>query len=276
MSQSPLEQGCPDFRRSPFTRRDVLDHYRTYYHPKNLLVTACGEIDHDQLVNLSEHYFSKQKATKRTSKFNEATVPNQKTRMKFVKKDTEQTHFVIGFHGLRRRDPNRFTLSLLNVVLGANMSSRLFEEVREQRGLAYEIRSGMSYFEDTGAIAISAGVEPKKGPLATKVIMRELNKLKSELIGPAELKRAKEYYKGQLVLGLEDALDHMLWFGEQALFSSKIFTVDEIRRKIDAITAEDLRKMSRRIFRKQDVHLTLIGPLKSQNEEKMRKACVLP
>ena len=163
---------------SKMTRRNLFHHVGAYYHPKNMLITACGEIGHGQITSLTEHYFSNR--TLRTpSWFRPLKQTNHRNSIfRFIDKKTEQTHFVIGFHGLPRDHKDRYRLGILNVILGGNMSSRLFEEVREQRGLAYEIKSGLSFFHDTGSLTISAGVEPQKASLAVRVIMRELNRLK--------------------------------------------------------------------------------------------------
>lgn len=194
---------------------------------------------------------------------------SQKGRFHFLNKPTEQTHFVLAFHGLPRSHPKRYQLAALNVILGGNMSSRLFEEVREQRGLAYEIRSNLSFFADTGALLVSAGVEPKKAPLAVRVIMRELARLKTKRVSEAELRRAKDYFHGQLLLGLEDTLDNILWFGERVLYGGSVPDLHEIEREIEQVTAEELQDLSKRLFREEDVHLALIGAMDGSRQKKI-------
>ena len=164
------------------TRNHLANHVSSFYHPQNMLITICGEIDHEAIKQMSEQFFDT-RVSKSAAKFQSAKTGSRdkSARFKILDKKTEQTHLVLGFHGLRRNDPFRYQLGLLNIILGGNMSSRLFEEVREQRGLAYEIKSGLSFFEDTGSVTISAGVEPKKAPLAIRIIMRELSKIKKDV-----------------------------------------------------------------------------------------------
>lgn len=262
---------------SGLKQSDLARHVRTFYHPKNLLITACGEIDHSHLSRLAQDAFQ-QKPGKFASKYQMAKVSSNSRheQIRFIDKKTEQTHFVIGFHGLSRNDPDRYRLAVLNVILGANMSSRLFEELREKRGLAYEIKSSLGFFEDTGSITVSAGVEPKKAPFAVRVIMRELGKLKRKNVSRDELKRAKDYFLGQLLLGLEDTLDHALWYGERILYGGKLPDIDEIRDGIESVTENDIRRLAGRFFKTKGVHLALIGPIDSKGQKKIKSECVCP
>ena len=182
-------------------------------------------------------------------------------------------HFVIGFHTLSKSHPDRYKLAVLNIVLGANMSSRLFEEVREKRGLAYEIRSGIGFFEDTGSVSISAGVEPKKAALAVTVIMKELKKLKKTLVSANELRRAKDYFIGQFHLGLEDTLDHMLWIGDRMLYRDDLPDMEKIKQRVEEVTSDDIRELSKKIFHTHGLNFTLIGSYESQFEKQIKDAC---
>ena len=257
---------------SGFRRKDLVDYVRAYYHPHNLLIAACGEIEHDEVRVLSESYFNG--ANKRLlSKFAPAETISKHQRFRFLDKKTEQTHFVISFHGLSRNDPARYQLAVLNVVLGGNMSSRLFEEVREKRGYAYEIKSGLGFFHDAGSIAISAGVEPQKTHLATRVIMRELMRLKNELVPEDELKRAKDYFLGQLLLSLEDTLDRVLWFGERVLYGGDVPSYEEVRKEVERVSREEIRLLARRLFETRKLHFSLIGPVTGKFESKVQSEC---
>ncbi len=253
---------APDLRR-------YMDYY---YHPRNLLVSFCGDIPHGKVLALAEHAFGKRKA-KLDSKFSKADSKQLAPRFHFLNKKTEQMHFVIGFHALSKSHPARYTLSILNVILGANMSSRLFEEVREKRGLAYEIRSGLSYFEDTGAIAISAGLEPSKAQMAVGVIMKELKKFKEKLVSDGELKRAKDYFMGQFWMGLEDTLDHMLWVGDRMLYHKNLPDREEIFRNIKKVTAADVKALAQKLFKTNSLNLALIGSYAGQFEDQIKNEC---
>ncbi len=257
-------------------RNELYGHVRSYYHPANILVTVSGDIDHNDFVERTEKYFAKRPA-KELSKYHEAKDTSSKaTQYRLINKKTEQTHFVIGFHGLPRNHEDRYKLGILNVILGGNMSSRLFEEVREQRGLAYEIKSGLSFFQDTGSIAISAGVEPKKGPLAVRVIMKELGKMKRTPVSKNELRRAKDYFLGQFLLGLEDTLDNALWYGERVLYGGDLPRVEDIRREVEKVKESDIQDLAGRFFKSSDIHLALIGPLDSKYETSIKSECQCP
>jgi predicted Zn-dependent peptidase len=153
------------------------------------------------------------------------------------------------------------------------MSSRLFEEVREKRGLAYDIRSGVSFFEDAGAVTVSAGVEPKKARLAVHVIMRELKRLKNGLVPKEELGRAKDYFLGQFFLGLEDTLDRMIWVGDRTLYRDELPDERVIRRSVEAVTSDDIRALARRVFHTKQINFALIGPYGDTFEKQIEREC---
>ena len=258
---------------SRLSAQDLRRYMDQYYHPKNLLVSFCGEVSHEEIRGLTEKWFGRRKS-KESVHFGLARSRQSRPRFYFLNKKTEQMHFVVGFHGLSKTDPDRHALSVLNVILGANMSSRLFEEVREKRGLAYEIRSGLSFFEDTGAVTVSAGVEPKKANLAVRVIMRELRRLKTSVVSDGELKRAKDYFIGQFSLGLEDTLDHMLWVGERTLFRDALPDREKIFRNIRAVTKEEIHALSKKLFRTGGLNFSLIGSYADGFEKKIEAECV--
>ncbi len=253
--------------------REIRDYRDRYYHPRNLLISFCGDVTHEHVMEMAGCAFRDRKA-KETSRYHTAASRQSKPRFKFLNKKTEQMHFVVGFHGLPRMHADRYKLAVLNVLLGANMSSRLFEEVREKRGLAYEIRSGLSFYEDAGALTISAGVEPKKAVLAIHVIMRELNRLRNGLVSHEELRRAKDYFTGQFHLGLEDTLDHMLWLGDRLMYRDELPDCDEICKEIESVTNAGIRELARNMFRSAGLNLSLIGSYGGQFENQIAKECV--
>jgi len=251
------------------TRTEIADYKKRYYHPRNLLVSVSGDVDPDEVLEkTAEHFSGKDHAGEK--KFTPAVNRQNHPRTLFMEKTTEQTHFVIGFHGFSRFNPDRYKLGILNVILGSNMSSRLFEEVREKRGLAYEIKSGLGFYADTGQVSISAGVETKKTPMAVRVILRELEKICTTKVKAGELRRAKDYFMSQLVMALEDTLDHLLWAGERVVDRGLLPDKPEIQRQIESITEEDVQDVARRIFKTSSLNLALIGPVpqKMQNEIK--------
>ena len=259
---------------SRMTRADMLKYKKDYYHPSNILVSVSGDVDHDEvLAHVADIYKTHQ--LKKPSIFVPAKSAQTKPRTHFYEKTTEQTHLVIGLHALPRMHPDRYKLGLLHILLGANMSSRLFEEVREKRGLAYEIKSGISGYQDAGAFTVSAGVETKKTVRAVAVIMRELAKVRKSFVKAGELRRAKDYFMSQVSLGVEDTLDHLLWAGEKALCSGELPDRDEIRRQIETTTMEDLQRVAQGIFRTGNLNLSLIGPVPGKMQREIAKNLVI-
>jgi predicted Zn-dependent peptidase len=251
---------------SRMTRADILKYKRDFYHHSNILVSISGDVDHDEILErVASIYQTRQK--KKPSVFVPAKSRQSRPRTHFFEKKTEQTHLVLGLHALPRMHPDRYKLGLLHVMLGANMSSRLFEEVREKRGLAYEIKSGISSFQDAGSFTISAGVETGKTKRAIEVVLKELSKVRKSFVKAGELRRAKDYFKSQVSLGMEDTLDHLLWAGEKALCTGELPDKAEIHQKIEAVTLEDIRLLAHKIFRTGNLNLSMIGPV----PEKMQR-----
>lgn len=256
-------------------REAMMGYKKKYYQPQNILISVSGPVSHAQVMELAQKFFSSSNGGTH-SHFEAARTYQKKPRFHFVEKETEQTHLVVGFHGCSRRDPRRYALGLLNIILGANMSSRLFEEVRERRGLAYEIKSGVGHYQDTGSITISAGVENRKAALAIRVVLQELGKLTHKPVPAEELRRAKDYFIGQFLMGLEDTLDHLLWVGEKVLYLEEVPDREEITRQIEKVKAQDIQKVARQIFDTAHLNLTLIGPLKEKEQEKIKRSIAIP
>lgn len=181
-------------------------------------------------------------------------------RLRTEKKEAEQAHLCVALHGLPISHPDRFTLDLLNVVLGEGMSSRLFLEIREKRGLTYDIYSYVHHFLDSGALAIYAGVDPAQLRATIDAVMEQLRLLKDE-VAEAELSKAKEYAKGRLLLRMEDSRNVASWTGGQELLTGHIFTVDEMVAIVDAIKAEDLKRVARELLVTESLNLAVVGPV---------------
>lgn len=255
---------------SRMTRSDLLNYKKRFYHTSNMLVSISGDVDPDEVAGRVAGIYKARRGDK-PAVFVPAKSTQTKPRTCYYEKATEQTHLVIGLHALPRTHPDRYTLTLLHVMLGANMSSRLFEEVREKRGLAYEIKSGVANYQDTGAFTISAGVETKKTVRAVAVILKELAKVRKTFVRADELRRAKDYFLSQVSLGVEDTLDHLLWAGEKALCAGELPDKEEIRRKVEAISPEDIRRVARGIFQTSHLNLSLIGPVPEKMQCELTK-----
>lgn len=245
------------------TRKDVLAFKDTYYSPDNMLLIGAGRIEENNLLALAKKYMSRPSG-KKAPEFNKARKMQDAPELNLNTKETEQTHIALGFHALDRFSPDRYAASLTNVILGANMSSRLFHIVRDELALCYEISSSMRRYEDTGALVIGAGLDAAKIVKALEVILRELDSIKKNAVSKDELNRAKEFYKGQLLFTMEDTMSMMLWQGEKAIAGEKEFDVKKIIEKIDSINEDDIRRVAKDIFRNESMNLAVIGPVKDE------------
>ncbi|MCX5706147.1 MAG: pitrilysin family protein [Candidatus Omnitrophica bacterium] len=240
-----------------------------YYTPSNIVISAAGDLEYKKIEEGVVKIFGRLKA-KNTGRFLGAKEAQSKAQLKVFAKDTEQTHMALGFRAFRREHPLKHALSMLHIILGANMSSRLFNEIREKKGLAYEIGTLVKRFQDTGAFIVHAGIDNQKINKAIPLILRELEKTKAKLVSEDEFSRAKEFYIGQLRLGLEDTLEHMLWIGETTATLDKIYLLEEIIQEVNRVTRKDIREVACRLFNDDNLNLALIGPLKNK-EAKISK-----
>ncbi len=238
---------------------------REYYAPSNIIVSAAGSLEHNKFTNRIKNIFSSLES-KGVSPFLKVKEAQDRPQLKLLHKDTEQTHLVLGFHGLKRDHPLKYALGLLHIILGANMSSRLFNEVREKKGLAYEIGTQVKYFQDTGAFIVHAGIDNRKVNDSIGLILKELRKTKDKLVSIDEFKRAKEFYLGQLALSLEETLDHMLWIGESTAALGHVLSFEEVVKKINRVRSKDIREVAKSIFKEKSLNLALIGPLKNSEQ----------
>ena len=244
-------------------RDEVLDYKNKLYNPANIVVAVAGNIDHEKVVSKVEKAFSHLPGGQRNH-FIGAKEKQAEPEIKIKTKNTEQTHLCLGGRALRRDHPDKYAAAVLNTILGGNMSSRLFNEVREKRGLAYEIHSSISGLHDAGTLVISAGVDNRKVSESVSVILKEMRRFKEEAVSHKELERAKEFIIGQVVLGLESVSAYMHWLGESKLLSEKTLTPLEITKKIKEVKAEDVRRLAGKFFVDENLNLALIGPLEKE------------
>lgn len=232
-----------------------------HYTAANIVVSACGNLEDGELERAVKRIFSGLKREK-ANIFPFARENQNSPGLKVFHKETEQTHMALGFRGFKREHPLKHALGLMHVILGGNMSSRLFNELREKRGLAYEIGTAVKRFQDTGAFIVHAGIDNQKVNESIRLILRELKKAKDGLVTEGEFKRAKEFYIGQLKLALEDTLEYMLWIGETTLMLDKAFALEDVIAEVNRVERADIREVARKIFREANLNLSLIGPLK--------------
>lgn len=244
-------------------RRDIFDYKLRRYIAANTIVTAAGRCDHDQVVRVVERMLrrvGRGGALKFRPARNGATGPT----LQLHKKETEQTHLAMGFHSCSRKSPRRFTLKLLSVVLGENMSSRLFQVIREKHGLAYSIHTSTSYFADAGGFIVSAGLDKKQLTKTLRLILAELRKIARKPPGESELRRAKDYAIGQMKLSLESTTNQMMWVGEHLLGYGEIHEPQDIIHQVEAVTAESISSEARDLFRTRDLNLAIVGPIEDR------------
>ena len=245
------------------SRSTLLDFKSRNYIAGNTVVAVAGHCRHDDIVTRVLRFLALGRNA-RAPQFEPARDGQRSPRLRFLSKNVEQTHLAIGVRGYSRKDERRFPMKLLSVLLGENMSSRLFQTIREQHGLAYSIQSSTSYFADTGAFVISAGLDTKRLQKALRLVLRELKKIAHRPPSPDELRRAKDYSVGQMRLGLESTSNQMMWIGEHLLGYGFIHTPEEIEQKIEAVSAEQIQSVAAEMFRDRRLNAAVITPSKEE------------
>lgn len=248
--------------------RDTLVSYKTkYYNPQNMVIAVSGKVEHNDVLGITKKFLA-DVAPLTASAFSRVGIAQDTPALCVHNKDTEQTHIAFGLHAIDRFNPDRHIMSILNVILGANMSSRLFHIVRDEMALCYEISSGIRRYYDCGAFTVSAGVDHKKLMKAIDVVLLELAKTGREPVTEDELGRAKEYYRGQLLFALEDTMSQMLWLGEKIAAGEKEFEIKNILKAVEKINPEDVMRVAGTLFRDRNLNLAVISPLKSDKHIK--------
>ena len=246
---------------SSLTREQLLEYVARRYMASNTVLTVAGNVQHDQAMTQIEPLFGNWAAGKPTAGY--ATDDRQtEPRLRIEPKDIEQAHLCLAVHGFSHSHPQRFTADLLNTVLGGGMSSPLFMEIRERRGLAYDIHSYTEHFLNSGSFGIYAGVDPNKIETALTAILQELSKVRQG-IAPNELTRAKELSKGRLYLRFEDSQNVAMWYGSQEILLQQILDIDDVISIVDAITADQLHETAHKIFIDNGLTLAVTGPTKA-------------
>ncbi|NLB59858.1 MAG: insulinase family protein [Lentisphaerae bacterium] len=261
--------GTPESLRR-LTREHLLAYKRKQYAPANTVLTFAGRVTHAECVaRLSQ---SLSRLSKRREPVCRLVTPAvRQGRLDLHSKDIEQTQLALGFRIFGRFDQRRYALKVLNVILGENMSSRLFQVVREKHGLAYAVHAGIRLFADTGALLISAGLDRTRKEKALELILRELKRLKRDLVSARELARAKEYVVGHLRLALESPAGQMLWMGEHILHYRKCLAPEDEIRAVMNVKAADVRAVANAVFLERLASLALLSPqLSAKDGERFR------
>ena len=240
--------------------------HRTHYVAPSIVVGAAGHLDHGHIVELAERHLAP--SAEALEGASNGSGPGAKTRIRFYEKDTEQYHVCLGGPGIARDDERRFALGVLDAIFGGSTSSRLFQEVREKRGLAYAVGSYTEQFTECGMVAMYVGTREDNVAEACEIIGRELASLRTDGASGEELQRAKEHVKGRMVLGLEATAARMSRISRAVLHNVPLLSLDEMLARVDAVSAEDLAELADELYDPGRLSAACIGP----SEERFRSA----
>ena len=250
-----------------FQRDELLAFREQHYNGATTIVTVAGPVYHERVVELLAPALARLPRG-RNPRFRRASRAEGPARLNLHTQDTEQTHLAMGFHAFGRADERRFALKLLSVILGENMSSRLFQKLRERHGWCYNIQTSMVTLADTGAIHVYAGLDPANLEKAVRLILRELQSLCDKPPARAELKKARDYTIGQTLMGLESTSNQIMWMGESLIGYGEILDPSEIERRILAVTPQDIQRCACYCLSRARLGIAIVGPV--QEEEKVR------
>jgi predicted Zn-dependent peptidase len=238
--------------------KDLLAYLEQFYSPREIIISAAGNFEHTRLVELLGAAFG---GFRRSGMQKQEPAPAFHAAITVRKKQLEQVQVCLGCLGLPYTHEDRYVSLALNAVLGNSMSSRLFQEVREQNALAYSIYSYVTTYRDTGLLTVYAGTDPSNAIQAIRLIMKEIRKIRDEGITAAEETRLKNQIKGNLVLSLESSSSHMSRIARQEMYFGKYLSMDEIIKGVEKVTAADVQRLARQFFRRESLSLSILGPL---------------
>lgn len=242
-----------------FSQEMLFDYYNRIYSPENITITAAGNLEHDEIVRLVESQFAG------LSRRQEILAgPPPKTHAPIIlkrKESLEQVHIALGVPCYPLAHTRRFPLYVLNTVLGGGMSSRLFQDIREKQGLAYAVYSELNLFSDTGCFTVYAGTAIETAKKVIDSVVGEFRRLKDDLIGVDELRRAKDHLKGSLMLSLESTSSRMSNLARQELYFKRFMSMDEMLENIEAVTRDEVQAVAQEFFRAEDIAIAVLGRL---------------
>jgi predicted Zn-dependent peptidase len=257
-------------------RSHFLKFLKKWYSLGNMVLVVAGDselVKSDKALDLIKKYFDKDHEDRLEGRTNTLEIASKETKISKEKlhieyKKTEQAHLVLGWPGLDRNDDRRYALTLLSTVLGGSMSSRLFTEVREKRGLCYYVRTDVDYYHNTGIFGASAGVDPNRIEEAIKVIIKEFRDISegSNPITAEELKKAKDYINGTMVLGLEDSRSVAQFFGLKQVLVDEVSSPNEVLDRINKVALDEVNSLAKELIQDGEVRLAVIGPYKSEDK----------
>jgi predicted Zn-dependent peptidase len=247
---------------------DLKDFHQHFYSAQNIVVSACGNVKHNALVEMVQKKLHALKASQAMT-YLPARKDQHKPAVNLYYKDTEQMHLALGYLAYENNHPDYYALALLSIILGGNMSSRLFTEVREKRGLAYSVNTGLKSLDDTGVFIVRAGVDNTKIVPAVELILKVLSSV-TRRIDADEFKRAKEYYMGQFSLGLEDTMDHMIWMGAVVLSNDQAKTPEMVIERISKVQIKDVIRVAKQVLDPKRLNMAIIGPMTEEQQKQLK------
>ncbi|HSI15334.1 MAG TPA: pitrilysin family protein [Chthoniobacter sp.] len=236
-----------------------------HYTGSTTIITVAGPVYHERVVELLTPVFS-QLPKGRAPRFTRTRAKDGLAKVSLFTQETEQTHLAMGFHAFGRTDERRYALKLLSVILGENMSSRLFQKLRERHGFCYSVQTSMVTLADTGALQVYAGLDAANLEKAVKMILRELENICHKAPSKTELKKAQDYTIGQTFMGLESTSNQIMWMGESLLGYGKILDPCEVERKILNVTPQEVQRVACHCLNRVRLGVAVVGPLKDEQK----------
>jgi predicted Zn-dependent peptidase len=242
------------------TREQMVDFWRRNYRPDRLVVASGGDVSHDHVVDMTNRYFGDFDPPGSGDAFARATIEQSEPRARVLHRDTEQAHLCLGIPALPYTSERRYVQGTIEAILSSGMSSRLFQEIREKRGLVYSVYGYFRPYEDVGQGVFYAGTDLERVEETISALVGELRKLRDEGVPEDELRRTKDLRKGRLLMGLEDSRSMASWVGSQELVYGEIKSPEEVMEEIEAVTSAQVKELAEELFLTQRLSLALIGP----------------
>ena len=246
-----------------FDAETIKRFFQRLYQPDRIIISASGNVDHQKFVDLIGPAFE---SIRKRDGFPERKTPSGNTSINLHTRKLEQTHICIGVNGLSTGHPLRYGFSLMSTLLGGNMSSRLFQDIREKRGLAYTVYSFVSTHVDSGMFGAYAAVDPLRASETAQLLVNHMHRLKERRVRESELRGAKEYIKGNLLLSSESSENQMVRLAQNEMHFQRQVPLQEVVEKIDAVTTDDIQDIADRLFSNSKTSLTVLGPAKDKTD----------
>ena len=242
---------------------------RKYYAPSNMIISFSGDYSKEKIIDLLVKKIKKVKGKTKLRYYRPS--PCRGLEIKCERKNLEQSHLCLGFRSISYSNEKRLTAQLINIILGANMSSRLFEELREKKSLCYDISTEVRKYRDSGSFSVHLGLDKSKLATALKIVLRELDKIKQKKVSIKELSRAKDYFLGQTAMGLERPQGRMFYLAESFLTLGKIYKFSQIKERMKSVTPQEIKNLAGDIFKFDNMRISYVGNIEDNAEMGIRK-----